>query len=141
MAPTQLAFDVTDLLDYLRDARTPTGIQRVQMGLLGAILEHPAPPAPVVLVAYDPSAWRWWHVDAAAFRAALDLSRIGAEAADPAWRAATTALCATDPRPDAPSSPGRDAGQPRQRLGGGGLLPRPAHAPPPRAAPLRRLRA
>jgi glycosyltransferase involved in cell wall biosynthesis len=104
--PTQLAFDVTDLLDYLRDARTPTGIQRVQMGLLGAITEHPAPPAPVLLVAYDPSAWRWWHVDIAAFRHALALSRVGAEAADPAWRAATAALCAADLQPDAPLRPG-----------------------------------
>ncbi len=100
--PTQLAFDVTDLLDYLRDARTPTGIQRVQMGLLGAILEHPGPPAPVLLVAYDPSAWRWWHVDADLFRQALALSRIAAEAADPAWRAATAALSDADRRPDAP---------------------------------------
>jgi glycosyltransferase involved in cell wall biosynthesis len=104
--PSQLAFDVTDLLDYLRDARTPTGIQRVQMGLLGAIIEHPAPPAPVLLVAYDPSAWRWWHVDIEAFRHALALSRIGAEASDPAWRAATAALCAADLRPDAPVAPG-----------------------------------
>jgi glycosyltransferase involved in cell wall biosynthesis len=104
--PAQLAFDVTDLLDYLRDARTPTGIQRVQMGLLGAILEHPAPPAPVILVAYDASAWRWWHVDQAAFAEALALSRTGAETSDPAWRDATAALCAPDLRPDAPIVPG-----------------------------------
>ncbi|HEV7263521.1 MAG TPA: glycosyltransferase [Falsiroseomonas sp.] len=105
-APSQFAFDVTDLLDYLRDARTPTGIQRVQMCLLGAILEHPAPPAPVLMVAYDSSAWRWWHVDADAFRHVLALSRIAAEAADPAWRRATASLCAADPRPEAPLTPG-----------------------------------
>lgn len=105
-APTQLAFDVTDLLDYLRDARTPTGIQRVQMGLLGAILDHPAPPASLLLVAYDPSAWRWWHVDPDAFRRVLALSGIGAESADPAWRAATAALCDPDRREDAPIAAG-----------------------------------
>ena len=99
--PTQLAFDVTDLLDYLRDARTPTGIQRVQMGLLGAILAKPDLPAPVILVAYDPSTWRWWHVDTGAFRRVLSLSRIGAEA-DADWRAATAILCDADARPDAP---------------------------------------
>jgi glycosyltransferase involved in cell wall biosynthesis len=99
--PTQLAFDVTDLLDYLRDARTPTGIQRVQMGLLGAIVEHAAPPAPILLVAYDPSAWRWWHVDMPAFRHILALARIGAAAEDPAWRDATRALCDADARDDA----------------------------------------
>uniref|UniRef100_UPI0022EAF6FF tetratricopeptide repeat protein n=1 Tax=Falsiroseomonas oryzae TaxID=2766473 RepID=UPI0022EAF6FF len=104
--PTQLVFDVTDLLDYLRDARTPTGIQRVQMGLLGGILDHPAPPAPVLLVAYDPSAWRWWQVDIAAFAQVLALSRTGAEASDPAWRAATAALCEADARPEAPLLPG-----------------------------------
>ena len=105
-APTQIAFDVTDLLDYLRDARTPTGIQRVQMGLLGAILDHSAPPAPVILVAYDPSAWRWWHVEAEVFQRVLALSRIGAEAADPSWQAATALLCRADLRPEAPLRPG-----------------------------------
>ncbi len=103
--PAQLAFDVTDLLDYLRDARTPTGIQRVQMGMLGAILDHPAPPAPVLLLAYDPSAWRWWHVEEEAFRRVLALSVVGADADDPAWRAATTRLCDADARPDAPLCP------------------------------------
>lgn len=103
--PTQLCFDVTDLLDYLRDARTPTGIQRVQMGLLGAILAHPAPLAPVILVAYDPSTWRWWHVETAAFLDMLRLARLGAED-DPAWRAATAALCDADARAEAPILPG-----------------------------------
>jgi glycosyltransferase involved in cell wall biosynthesis len=103
---TQLAFDVTDLLDYLREARTPTGIQRVQMGLLGAILEQPTPPAPILLLAYDPSTWRWWHVDEGGFRAVLALSRTGAAADDPAWRAATRALCDADARGDAAVIPG-----------------------------------
>jgi glycosyltransferase involved in cell wall biosynthesis len=105
-APTQIAFDVTDLLDYLRDARTPTGIQRVQMGLVGGMLETPDPPAPLLLVAYDPSAWRWWQVDIAQFRNVLALSRIGAAAEDPAWRAATAALCDADAAEDAPLLPG-----------------------------------
>jgi glycosyltransferase involved in cell wall biosynthesis len=101
-APTQLAFDVTDLLDYLREARTPTGIQRVQMGLLGAVLDHPAPPAPAILVAYDPSTWRWWHVDDAAFRHALTIAGLAASEQDADWRAATAALCDPDRRPEAP---------------------------------------
>lgn len=104
--PSQLAFDVTDLLDYLREARTPTGIQRVQMGLLGAILEHPAPPAPVLLLAYDPSAWRWWHVETEAFRETLALAGLGASERDPAWAAATARLCDPDRRPEAPLRPG-----------------------------------
>ena len=105
-APTQFAFDVTDLLDYLRDARTPTGIQRVQMGIVGALLDLPALPAPAILVAYDPSTWRWWHVDEATFRQVLALSRIGAEAEAPDWRAATALLCDADARPDTPILPG-----------------------------------
>jgi glycosyltransferase involved in cell wall biosynthesis len=103
--PTQLGFDVTDLLDYLRDARTPTGIQRVQMGILGGILARPDLPVPVILVAYEPSTWRWWHVDTAAFRRVLSLARIGAEA-DADWRAATATLCDADARPEAPLVPG-----------------------------------
>lgn len=104
--PNQLAFDVTDLLDYLREARTPTGIQRVQMGLIGAVLDHPAPPAPVILVGYDPSTWRWWHVDQSAFRHALALAGLGASELAEDWRAATSALCNPDRRPDAPILPG-----------------------------------
>ncbi len=103
--PTGLAFDVTDLLDYLKDARTPTGIQRVQMGLLGGILEAPDRPE-AILVAYDPSAWRWWHVEEAAFRRALALSRTGAREDDPAWRATVAILVDPDRRPDAPLKPG-----------------------------------
>ncbi len=103
--PTALAFDVTDLLDYLRDARTPTGIQRVQMGLLGAILDAPGRPA-TTLIAYDASAWRWWQVEEAAFRRALTLSRDGAREDDPAWRAAIAALVDPDRRPEAPLAPG-----------------------------------
>ncbi len=102
--PTQFAFDITDLLEYLREARTPTGIQRVQMGLLGAILAKPGE-APL-LVAYDPGTWRWWHVEDAVFRRVLALARIGSSAADPAWRAATAQLCAAEHRPDAPIRPG-----------------------------------
>jgi tetratricopeptide (TPR) repeat protein len=107
--PTSLAFDVTDLLDYLRDARTPTGIQRVQMGLLGAILETPGRPA-TTLLAYDPSAWRWWQVEEAAFRRALALSRDGAREDDPPGaprspRWSTPTAGPTQRSPPAPPSP------------------------------------
>jgi len=101
-APTQLAFDVTDLLDYVKDSRTPTGIQRVQMGFLGALLTRATRPLPIILVCYDPSAWRWWHVEEAAFRRVLALARSGAREDDLAWRGATAALFQPDVRPDAP---------------------------------------
>ncbi|MGG5885756.1 glycosyltransferase [Falsiroseomonas sp. HC035] len=100
--PAQIAFDVTDLLDYLRAARTPTGIQRVQMGILGAILAAPGRPANLILVGFEGSTWRWWHVDEAAFRRVLSLARIGGREDDPAWQDATTTLVAPDSRPDAP---------------------------------------
>lgn len=99
-APTALAFDVTDLLDYVKDSRTPTGIQRVQMGFLGALLARADRPVPIHLVAYDPSTWRWWQVEEAAFRRVLALVRSGAQQDDPAWRAATAALYQPDRRPD-----------------------------------------
>lgn len=101
-APTQLAFDVTDLLDYVKDSRTPTGIQRVQMGFLVALLTRPMRPLPIVLVCYDPSAWRWWHVEEAAFRRMLALARSGAGEEDLAWRGATAALFQPDAQPEAP---------------------------------------
>ncbi len=106
--PTQLAFDVSDLLAYLREARTPTGIQRVQMGMLGAMLAARRAPGlpPLLLMAFEPSTWRWWHVDERAFREVLGLARLGARADDPAWRAATAVLCHADGRPDAALKPG-----------------------------------
>jgi hypothetical protein len=64
------------------------------------ILETPGRPA-TTLLAYDPSAWRWWQVEEAAFRRALALSRDGAREDDPAWRAAIAALVDPDRRPDA----------------------------------------
>ena len=100
--PTQLAFDITDLLDYVKDSRTPTGIQRVQMGFLGALLGRPARPVELILVCYDPSAWRWWLVEEAAFRRLLALARSGAREEDLAWRGATAAVFQPDARPDAP---------------------------------------
>ena len=62
--------------------------------------------APVILVAYDPSAWRWWHVDIALFRRVLGLAGLGAAADDPDWIAATGLLCRADLRPAAPVMPG-----------------------------------
>jgi glycosyltransferase involved in cell wall biosynthesis len=100
--PTQIAFDVTDLLDYLRAARTPTGIQRVQMGILGAILAGPGRPANLILVAFEGSTWRWWHVEETGFRRVLALARLGGRDDDAAWLEATAALVAPDGRPDAP---------------------------------------
>ncbi|MGX9965476.1 glycosyltransferase [Roseomonas sp. F4] len=104
--PTQLAFDVTDLVEYLRAARTPTGIQRVQMGILGALLASPARPADVILVGFEGATWRWWHVDETAFRRVLNLARLGGQEDDPAWQAALAALLTPDARPDAPIIPG-----------------------------------
>jgi glycosyltransferase involved in cell wall biosynthesis len=104
--PTQLAFDVTDLVEYLRAARTPTGIQRVQMGILGALLTSPARPADVILVGFEGATWRWWHVDETAFRRVLSLARLGGREDDPAWQAALAALLTPDARPDAPIIPG-----------------------------------
>jgi glycosyltransferase involved in cell wall biosynthesis len=100
-APTALAFDVSDLLDYVRDSRIPTGIQRVGLGFLGALLARPDLPVPLHLVAYDPSTWRWWSLEEAAFRRMLALVRAGADAADPAWRAVIAQLVDPDSRPDA----------------------------------------
>ncbi len=102
----QLAFDVTDLVDYLRAARTPTGIQRVQLGILGAILAEPERRAEIVLTAYDAGTWRWWQVEETAFRRVVTLASTGAREDDPAWRAAVSALAVPDLRPDAPLRPG-----------------------------------
>ncbi|HZF76090.1 MAG TPA: tetratricopeptide repeat-containing glycosyltransferase family protein [Acetobacteraceae bacterium] len=98
----QLAFDITDLVDYLQASRVPTGIQRVQIGILGAVFDRADPPAEILLAAYDAVTFRWWHPEEGAFRRVVELSKIGAREDDPAWRSAVAALAAPDTRPEAP---------------------------------------
>ncbi|ATR21931.1 Lipopolysaccharide N-acetylglucosaminyltransferase [Roseomonas mucosa] len=85
-AGMDVAFDVTDLLDYFRGKRTPTGIQRVQCGIVGATLRGGNPPGTrIAYVSYDLREACWRAVPAAALRGVIEASHTGAETDDPAW--------------------------------------------------------
>lgn len=82
----QLVLDVTDLLDYFNGARTPTGIQRVQMGIVSRAIAEPAHAAvDLCFAAYDASDLAWHDVDATAFTGVVALSTSGSDPEEPIW--------------------------------------------------------
>lgn len=89
----QLAFDVTDVLDYFNGARTPTGIQRVQMSILGRALGEPLPEGvEIALVSYDPAQHCWHAVEPARFATLCELAASGSDTEDPDWTLARDTL-------------------------------------------------
>jgi glycosyltransferase involved in cell wall biosynthesis len=89
--PGTLFFDASDLLDYFRHNRAPTGIQRVQINLIAAVLER-APEAAVV--GFDPSGAGWKRLPAELFRRLVGLSASGAAVEDPDWAGAVATAVA-----------------------------------------------
>ena len=64
---TRLMFDVTDLVQYMRDSRVPTGIQRVQLKIIFfALTEFKAKANPIV-VYFNQSESKWIPVEADLF--------------------------------------------------------------------------
>jgi len=80
-----LIFDASDLLDYFRNNRAPTGIQRVQLKVISAALDQ-APEARIVV--FDAAAGAWKAMPVELFRRLAQLSHRGADAADPEWTGA-----------------------------------------------------
>lgn len=62
-----LAVEISDVAYYVNQFRRPTGIQRVQLGVVRALLENPPSDAQVVLVAFSQSAQGWVKIDPATF--------------------------------------------------------------------------
>jgi len=93
-ADPRLVFDVTDMLDHFRSRRTPTGIQRVTLGILGPILDGSLPPGATAglgtaFAVFDGDAGLWRRVDRAAFSTLAALSRSGTSTTDADWVAAS----------------------------------------------------
>ncbi|RAI58403.1 glycosyltransferase family 4 protein [Roseicella frigidaeris] len=85
-----LAFDASDLLDYVRHNRAPTGIQRVQLNIIREALQGGGADA-VQVCAFDPAAGAWRAVPAPLFLELARLSATGTDTADPAWEAVVAA--------------------------------------------------
>ncbi len=73
-------FDASDLLDYAKRDRAPTGIQRVQLNLIEHSLKLGA-----VAAAFDTGSGAWKAIPPAVFERLAALSRSGADPADPGW--------------------------------------------------------
>ena len=91
VGPGVMLFDVSDLLDYFRACRTPTGIQRVQLNILREILATPGD-ALVAACAYHLDSASWKLVPPALFLRLAALSRTSSEMEDPDWQHALAAI-------------------------------------------------
>lgn len=96
-----VVFDLTDLLSWFGTNRAPSGIQRVQLELVGPALRGGGPAARVILAAYDPATLGWRALPREAFNRLASLSRSGADPREPAWeQAVSVARQALDAAPE-----------------------------------------
>ncbi len=96
-----VVFDLTDLLSWFGANRAPTGIQRVQMELVGPALRGGGPAARVILAVYNPATLGWRTLPREAFNRLASLSRTGADPRDAGWeQAVAVARQAVEAAPD-----------------------------------------
>lgn len=62
-----IVFDVSDLVPFLRHAKRPTGIQRVQLEVVAAALTHSPPEVEIALCCMDEASDRWRGMTPATF--------------------------------------------------------------------------
>ncbi|MBE9603836.1 glycosyltransferase [Acetobacteraceae bacterium H6797] len=85
----ETVFDVTDIVDYFQHKRTPTGIQRVQIGIVSRIAAAMGLGLrQVVLACFNPDDCQWRPLPADCFETLTRLSASGSSTEDPAWIAA-----------------------------------------------------
>ncbi|MBL6453862.1 glycosyltransferase [Belnapia sp. T6] len=90
-AGTATVFDVSDLLDYFRHNRAPTGIQRVQLNIIREALAGPESGS-IAIAGFDPEAGVWKRVPPEIFLRLATLSREGSSNAEARWRGAVNAV-------------------------------------------------
>jgi glycosyltransferase involved in cell wall biosynthesis len=83
-----VVFDLSDLLSWFGGNRAPSGIQRVQMEVVGPALGGGTLATTVLLAVFDATAGCWRALPREIFRRLAALSRAGADPLDPAWREA-----------------------------------------------------
>ena len=87
-AATHVVFDVSDLLGYFDNARLPTGIQRVQIEVITALLNEPTPGLEVRICAFTSGRDVWVEVPEAVFLSLADLALVSGQLNDPIWQGA-----------------------------------------------------
>jgi glycosyltransferase involved in cell wall biosynthesis len=83
-----VVFDLSDLLSWFGGNRAPSGIQRVQMEIVGPALRPGVAATTVLLAVFDAEAGFWRGLPREIFLRLAALARAGADPLDPAWREA-----------------------------------------------------
>lgn len=84
-AATHVVFDVSDLLGYFDNARLPTGIQRVQIEVITALLTEPTPGLEVRICGFTSGRDVWVEVPQEVFLSLAELALVSGELNDPVW--------------------------------------------------------
>lgn len=79
-------FDVSDLLGYFRNARLPTGIQRVQIEVISALLSTPDRADQIAVCAFAEGRDGWVPVPSDLFLDLADAARADGALDDPDWQ-------------------------------------------------------
>jgi glycosyltransferase involved in cell wall biosynthesis len=80
-------FDVSDLLGYFHNARLPTGIQRVQIEVISALLREPPVEVQIAVCAFSIDRSDWVSLPADLFLDAARLALMEGGQRDPDWQA------------------------------------------------------
>lgn len=81
----QIVFDVSDLIQYFQNARLPTGIQRVQINMINALLGQDRDDLEIGIVFFDEYGEGWFPVSHDLFRELSKLSVLDGQTDDPQW--------------------------------------------------------
>ncbi|MBR0678882.1 glycosyltransferase [Roseomonas eburnea] len=88
----QIVFDTSDLVAFLADNRTPTGIQRVQLNVTARALLDPIDDVATAAVAFDAAGGAWREIGRDLFLRLWRLSRTGGDPKAPDWAAVLAEL-------------------------------------------------
>ena len=87
-----VVFDVSDLLQYFQAARTPTGIQRVQIRVISSILENPGTSGEVAVAYFTTKRDFWIEIPHHLFLELAMLAVSSGPIEEPAWQDALAEL-------------------------------------------------
>lgn len=80
-----IVFDVSDLMHYFRNARLPTGIQRVQMEVIRTATEAAAPDVAFSIVCFTKETDFWIEIPPTLFRMLCRQAVVGGDHQAPEW--------------------------------------------------------
>jgi glycosyltransferase involved in cell wall biosynthesis len=81
-----IVFDVSDLMHYFRNARLPTGIQRVQMEVIRSAIDAPESDIGYSIVCFTKETDFWIEIPPALFRSLCRQAVMGGDHEAPEWR-------------------------------------------------------